>query len=208
MPQGRFKTAFQAVGTAALIVGAAATAWALGPGVLSREPGHPAGKPAATAAEALPVAAVPSPTAAAGEHRAVTVPVNGIDFSIEVPKLGYEAAVREGVGAAVLDLGPGHYPEMAWPGQGNHVAVAAHNTYWIRFGELGAGDEVVLKTSYGVFRYSVTGTRIVKPDDRTVLVPTGEETLTLTTCWPLWAGAWATDRLIIDATPAGEEWTT
>jgi LPXTG-site transpeptidase (sortase) family protein len=126
-------------------------------------------------------------------------PVNGVDFAISVPKLHYFAAVREGVGSATLASGPGHYPEMAWPGQQGNVAVAAHNIYWIRFNDLQKGDQIILQTRWGDFRYEVTGKRIVWPDDLTVLVPTQDDRLTLTTCWPLWAGAFATQRLIITA---------
>jgi LPXTG-site transpeptidase (sortase) family protein len=126
-------------------------------------------------------------------------PVNGVDFAISVPKLKYFAAVREGVGSETLASGPGHYPQMQWPGQQGNVAVAAHNIYWIRFNDLEKGDQIILQTRWGDFRYQVTGKRIVWPDDLTVLVPTSDDRLTLTTCWPLWAGAFATQRLIITA---------
>jgi LPXTG-site transpeptidase (sortase) family protein len=126
-------------------------------------------------------------------------PVDGVDFAISVPKIGYFAAVREGVGSATLASGPGHYPTMKWPGQTGNVGVAAHNIYWIRFNDLQRGDDVILQTRWGDYRYQVTGKRLVWPDDLTVLVPTTDHRLTLTTCWPLWAGAFATQRLIITA---------
>jgi LPXTG-site transpeptidase (sortase) family protein len=60
------------------------------------------------------------------------------------------------------------------------------------------GDEIDLETRYGTYRYHVTGSRIVGPKDRTVLVPDAPDYhLTLTTCWPLWAGAFATQRYVI-----------
>lgn len=126
-------------------------------------------------------------------------PVNGVDFAIDVPKIGYFAAVREGVGSATLASGPGHYPTMKWPGQQGNVGVAAHNIYWIRFDQLKPGDEVILQTRWGDYRYQITGRRLVWPDDLTVLVPTKDYRLTLTTCWPLWAGAFANQRLIFTA---------
>ena len=139
---------------------------------------------------------VPSPAAPA---RAWFHPVNGIDFAIDVPKIHYFAAVREGVGADTLAAGPGHYPTMAWPGQRGNVAVAAHNVYWIQFDQLRRGDQIILETRWGDYRYRVLGKRLVWPDDRTVLVPTKDDRLTLTTCWPLWAGAFATQRLVFFA---------
>ena len=124
-------------------------------------------------------------------------PVAGVDFAIRVPRLDYYAAVREGVGSTILYDGPGHYPGTPWPGQRGMVAVAAHNVYWIDFPQLAKGDEVDLETRYGTFRYKVTGTRIVQPDDRSIVVQGPGHHLTLTTCWPLWAGSFATRRYVI-----------
>jgi sortase A len=125
-------------------------------------------------------------------------PVNGVDFAISIPKLRYFAAVKEGVSSGVLYSGPGHYPATPWPGQPGMVGVAAHNVYWENFPDLTAGDEVDVQTRYGTYRYHVTGSRIVDPSDRTVLVPNADGFhLTLTTCWPLWAGAFATRRFVI-----------
>lgn len=124
-------------------------------------------------------------------------PVDGIDFAIRVPRLNYFAAVREGVDLTVLYSGPGHYPETPWPGQRGMVGVAAHNVYWISFPEITRGDEVDVETRYGIFKYRVTDTRIVWPDDRTILVQGQGHHLTLTTCWPTWAGSFANRRYII-----------
>lgn len=125
-------------------------------------------------------------------------PVNGIDFAIDIPRLKYFAAVKEGVDSGVLYAGPGHYPTTMWPGEPGTVGVAAHNVYWINFPQLVKGDEIDLQTRYGTYRYHVTGSTIVNPNNRTVLVPNSDGFhLTLTTCWPLWAGAFATQRYII-----------
>jgi LPXTG-site transpeptidase (sortase) family protein len=126
-------------------------------------------------------------------------PIEGLDFKLTVPRLGYSEVVREGVGLEVLAVGPGHYPQSAWPGQRGDVGLAAHNVYWLRFGDLVAGDAIVLETRYGSFRYRVKGSRIVLPGDTWVLRPEADRQLTLTTCWPLWAGEFATRRLAIFA---------
>lgn len=127
-------------------------------------------------------------------------PVDGVDFAIRVPKLNYYAAVKEGTTSGVLYASPGHYPETPWPGDPGSVGVAAHNVYWINFPELTKGDEVDLETRYGLYRYRVMDTEIVNPDDRTALIPHANGYyLTMTTCWPLWAGAFATQRYIIHA---------
>jgi sortase A len=136
--------------------------------------------------------------APAAVDAALKQPVGGVDFAIRIPKLNYYAAVKEGVSAGVLYASPGHYPTTMWPGDPGTVGVAAHNVYWINFPQLAKGDEVDVETRYGLYRYRVTGTEIVNPNDRTVLLPNANGFhLTLTTCWPLWAGAFATQRYVI-----------
>jgi LPXTG-site transpeptidase (sortase) family protein len=139
-------------------------------------------------------------TAPKGLNRALQKPVNGIDFAIRIPRLKYFAAVREGVDTSVLYSGPGHYPGTVWPGDQGTVGVAAHNVYWINFPQLSPRDEIDIQTRYGTFKYHVTGSRVVDPSDRTVVVSSAAGYhLVLTTCWPLWAGAFATQRFVIFA---------
>jgi sortase A len=131
-------------------------------------------------------------------------PVDGLDFRMRVPRLGYSEIVREGVGFGVLALGPGHYPETAWPGQAGGVGLAAHDVYGLRFDNLERGDEIVLEARYGLFRYRVTGSEVFSPSEtRPPRYPRsrgeGAPRLTLTSGWPVWAGPFATQRLAIFA---------
>jgi len=127
-----------------------------------------------------------------------------IAFGMRVPRIDYYSAVVEGVDVQHLAMGPGHYPSTAYPGRPGTVGVAAHNSYWLRFDQVKTGDQIVLETRYGTFTYRVTGSRIVSPDDKTVFsANSSENRLTLTTCWPLWAGAFANRRLAIFAEEVG-----
>src|SRR5438270_8142601 len=92
---------------------------------------------------AHPAPAVPRP------DRIQPYPVDGVDFGLRVPKIGYFAAVGEGTDNAALGSGPGHYSDTAWPGQADNVGVAAHNVYWIDFGRLQPGDLVKLESRWG-----------------------------------------------------------
>jgi len=130
-------------------------------------------------------------------------PVDGVWFEMRVPALGYSAVVRQGVGLNVLDAGPGHYPGTPWPGQPGNVGVAGHNTFWLAFSRLKPGQRVEIQTQHGFHVYEITGSTIVSPSDRTVLAATGDNRLTLTTCYPLWAGILATKRLIFSARELG-----
>jgi sortase A len=157
--------------------------------------------------EALPVpepSAAPAgsqPTPAATARPIVTARTSvPIAFGLRIPKIAYYAAVREGVSRSVLYAGPGHYTTTANPGYPGTVGIAAHNTYWLGVGKLEPGDVIVLETRYGSFSYRVTRTAIVAPTDGSVLAQKPGRNLTLTTCWPLWAGALAPQRLAIFAT--------
>src|SRR5207247_1765545 len=102
-------------------------------------------------------------------------PVGGVDFAIQVPKIGYFAAVKEGISSGVLYSGPGHSPDTPWPGDQGTVGVAAHNVYWIDFPKLAVGPEVDLQTRYGLYRYRVTGYRRGTPPSTPVLLPTSAD---------------------------------
>ncbi len=152
-------------------------------------------------------AGVPTPSIPARQPAVVAPrpegPIDGVSFVLRIPVIGYSAMVRQGVGANVLANGPGHYPTTPWPGSPGNVGIAAHNVYWLSFNRLKVGDQVQLVTQHGVFLFQITRSWVTDPSDRTVLVPTSDDRLTLTTCYPLWAGAYATKRLIFSAREIG-----
>ena len=147
-----------------------------------------------------PTLSIPSASSTVGGASVIVDgPVNGVAFQMDVPAIGYRATVLEGVGTQQLERGPGHYPDSGWPGQPGNVGIAAHNVYWLSFNRLHAGDQVVIQTRHGRFVYEITGSKVVDPEDRTVLAQSTEHLLTLTTCYPLWAGAYAKQRLVFSA---------
>jgi sortase A len=139
----------------------------------------------------------------------VTVPDHGkVLARIVIPKIGVDQYVVEGVDVEDLRLGPGHYPGTQLPGHEGNTAIAGHRTtYGAPFGnldQLQAGDQVVLTTVQGVFKYVVTEQRVVNPNDVSVLDPTPDPartghdlaTITLTTCNPKYSAA---ERLVVQA---------
>ena len=130
-------------------------------------------------------------------------PVDGVWFEMRIPAVGYSTVVRQGVGLNVLDAGPGHYPSTPWPGHAGNVGVAGHNTFWLAFSRLKPGQRIEIQTQHGSYVYEITGSKVVSPTDRTVLAGTGDNRLTPTTCYPLWAGGLATQRLIFSASEIG-----
>ncbi len=119
---------------------------------------------------------------------------------IKIPKINLEKAVVQGTGVSDLKKGPGHYQNTPLPGQPGNAAIAGHRTtYGAPFGDIGelnAGDEIDVTTRQGSFVYKVTEKKVVSPSDVSVLNPTKDNRLTLTTCHPKYSAA---QRLIVTA---------
>jgi sortase A len=117
---------------------------------------------------------------------------------LEIPRIGVEKAVVEGVSVADLKRGPGHYPGSPLPGQPGNAAIAGHRTTYgapfYELDELRIGDVLLVTTRQGEFRYLVDRKTVVRPHEVGVLRPTMEARLTLSTCNPRFS---ARERLIV-----------
>ena len=118
-----------------------------------------------------------------------------------IPSIGVNEIVVEGVTVDDLKRGPGHYPETPLPGQKGNAAIAGHRTTYgapfNRLDELRKGDEILVTTLQGSFRYEVAGTNVVEPTAVEVLDDKGDNRLTLTACHPKYS---ARQRIIAVAT--------
>src|ERR1700753_3319580 len=126
---------------------------------------------------------------------------------IEAPGMdGLNMVFVQGTDESSLELGPGHYPETAMPGQGKTVAIAGHRTTYLapfrHIDSLNKGDRITLKMPYGTFVYSVEKTEIVDPSDVGIIHDTGFERLVLSACNPLYSAA---QRYIVFARLVHEE---
>src|SRR5205085_11331421 len=118
---------------------------------------------------------------------------------IKIPKIGVDVVVVEGTSASALRAGAGHYPETPLPCEQGNVAIAGHRTTYgkpfANVDRLKAGDVVVLETPIGACTYTVSRAPfIVAPDDFSVIDPTRDRELTLTSCHPKGSAA---HRIII-----------
>ncbi|MGH9139425.1 MAG: class E sortase [Acidimicrobiales bacterium] len=152
----------------------------------------PPSRPPPGATPGAPTRAVPVPAAsAAGEPVAW----------IRIPAIGVDEVVVEGASVGDLRSGPGHYPGTPLPGQPGNVAIAGHRTtYGAPFANvdrLAPGDEILLETIQGTFRYQVAGQQIVRPDQVEILDDAGDDRLTLTSCHPKYS---ARQRIVVTAT--------
>ncbi len=120
--------------------------------------------------------------------------------TIGIPRIGANFVVVAGTAAASLEKGPGIYSGTSVPGLPGTVGIAGHRTTYLapfrRINELTSGDLITLQMPYGVFTYTVTGHKIVAPNDISVLRATGYAQVVLTACNPLYS---ASQRLAVFA---------
>lgn len=132
----------------------------------------------------------PPPTPAEGEAAA----------RIEIPAIGVDKVVVEGVALSDLKRGPGHFPGTPMPGQPGNAAIAGHRTTYgapfHRLDELNPGDEIKVTTLQGEFQYTVSEQLIVEPSQVEVLEDYGDNRLTLAACHPKYSAA---QRIVVVA---------
>jgi sortase A len=137
---------------------------------------------------------------------------------MSIPAIGSNWWMVEGVDLAWLRDGPGHFPGTSWPGQKGNAAFAGHRTTYgapfHRIDELDPGDEILVETVQGEFRYEVmsrgelvdtdmpiadksdldSGHFIVNPNDSWILEDYGDNRITLMACHPKYA---ASQRIVV-----------
>ena len=153
----------------------------------------------AAAGEGLPVIGSPSPAVSPRLLRHSALPGRAWG-RIEIPRLGVDALVAEGVDAATLRVAVGHVPDTAFPDEVGNVALAGHrDTVFRPLRELQPGDVVTVTTPLGVFSYEVEQIRIVAPHETEVIAPVPERVLTLVTCYPFGYVGPAPQRYVVRA---------
>jgi sortase A len=143
---------------------------------------------------------------------------------ISVPEIDSNWWYVEGVDLAWLRDGPGHFPGTSWPGQAGNAALAGHRTTYgapfHRVDELEPGDEILVETPQGEFRYEVvprgelwddmpiadrsdadSGHFIIEPGDSWILDDYGDDRITLMACHPKYSAA---QRIVVVGELVGE----
>jgi LPXTG-site transpeptidase (sortase) family protein len=119
---------------------------------------------------------------------------------LEAPTVHLSATVLEGTADATLDRGAGHIEDTPFPGEPGNVGIAGHrDTIFRPVRSLRIGDPLVLTDTDHVYRFRITKTSIVNPEDVYVLDPAGHPTLTLVTCYPFEFIGHAPRRFIVHA---------
>jgi LPXTG-site transpeptidase (sortase) family protein len=145
---------------------------------------------AAAFQEAVKAHAAPSKRVRAG----------GLVGMLDVPRLQLTTPVVEGDDDRTLKRAVGHLPDTPMPWEAGNSAVAGHRDGLFRpLKDVKVGDEIRFRTTRDEFRYRVTKTSIVLPDDVSVLESTSASSLTLITCYPFYYVGTAPKRFIVQA---------
>lgn len=131
---------------------------------------------------------------------AAAAPDLGAAFAkMSIPRLGAVWFVYEGADAGNLRLGPAHLRGTALPGMAGNCVIAGHrDTHFRVLKDIRAGDEILVQTRRGEFRYAVTGTRVVNPSNTQALKPTARPVMNLITCYPFYYVGPAPKRFVVE----------
>ncbi len=115
-------------------------------------------------------------------------PVSLVGARILIPAIRVDAPIVEGDDWERLKSGVGHHIGSALPGEAGNLVLSGHNdvygSVFADLSELREGDLVLIDTPSRSFRYKVTGTQIVLPNETSVMDATEEPALTLISCYP------------------------
>src|SRR6266498_3818972 len=99
---------------------------------------------------------------------------------IKVPRMGVNMILVNGTDHDTLKKGPGRDLRTFMPGENRLIYIAGHRTTYLapfsHINSLHRGDRVTIELPYGTFIYAVTGHRIVKSTDLSVLRRSEEHT--------------------------------
>ena len=125
----------------------------------------------------------------------------GLVGMLDVPRLQLSTPVIQGDDDRTLKRAVGHLPDTPMPWDAGNSAIAGHRDGLFRpLKDVKVGDEIRFRTTRDEYRYRVTKTSIVTPDDLSVLGPQSDpSTLTLITCYPFYYVGSAPKRFVVHA---------
>lgn len=122
--------------------------------------------------------------------------------TIEIPKIDIDLPVYFGDTLEILKKGVGHSSGSYFPGEGGSIVYMGHNSKKVfrRFSELQIGNEIIVKTNYGEYKYKIYDMQLIKETDIDKLpIQKEKEILMIYTCYPFNNIGYATQRYVIYA---------
>lgn len=156
-----------------------------------------------------------------GYHKAVTPPQTQpataftptAEAKLVIPKIGVSAPIIWNVPEAQIQdkllEGVVHYQNTALPGNPGNIFITGHSSYyaWVNspykdifalLEKLTVGDKIYIQYPETTLTYQVKDTKVVSPDELSVMDQGGENRLTLMSCVPVGTNL---NRLIVTALP-------
>ena len=122
--------------------------------------------------------------------------------TIQIPSINVDVPVYFGDTLEILKKGVGHSSGSYFPGEGGSIVYMGHNSKKVfrRFSELQIGNEIIVKTNYGEYKYKIYDMQLIKETDIDKLpIQKEKEILMIYTCYPFNNIGYATQRYVIYA---------
>lgn len=137
------------------------------------------------------------------QNKIINYPEYGTKYaSIEIPKIDVNLPVYFGDTLEILKNGVGHSSGSYFPGEGGSIIYMGHNSkkMFRRFSELQIGNEIIVKTNYGEFKYKIYDMQLIKETEIDKLpIQKDKEILMIYTCYPFNNIGYATQRYVVYA---------
>lgn len=121
-------------------------------------------------------------------NKILNYPEYGTEYAkIEIDKIDVELPVYYGDTLDVLKKGVGHSSGSYFPGEGGSIIYMGHNSKKVfrRFSELQKGNEIIITTSYGKYKYEIYDMQIINETELDKLpIQKDKEKLMIYTCYP------------------------
>jgi LPXTG-site transpeptidase (sortase) family protein len=142
------------------------------------------------------------PKVPSAASRGLRVPRGTVLGKFGMPRLGLSFVLLEGTDARTLDRSIGRVEASGRLGEPGNIGIAGHrNTHFRKLEWVRRGDEVVLTTHNGEYRYLVEWVHLFSPDALEVLDPAHGPAVTLITCFPFEYVGSAPLRFVVRALP-------
>ena len=127
---------------------------------------------------------------------------------LKIETLDINLPIYYGDSKKILREGIGHTITSSLPGEGKNIIYSAHNTsnFLANLKNIKKDILITITTSYGIFEYQVTGTKILKISEYNKLKKIDKEQLILYTCYPFGELIYSDSRLVVYASLIEEKW--
>lgn len=136
-------------------------------------------------------------------NKLLNYPEYGTQYArIKIPKIDVDLPVYYGETLEILKKGVGQSGGSYFPGEGGSIIYMGHNTknMFRRFSELQKGNEIIVTTSYGEYKYKIYDMQIIKETETEKLpIQNDKEILMVFTCYPFINIGYTTQRYVVYA---------